>query len=135
MTKNFLSLITGFALCMITISVSCSKNDIVQPSSTQPQHVPGPPIQLIATDTVQVEDDNWQVSSAGYRSDLKPFANGRTIIDVFVSCNGRDAHVSPGKTVEFYGGHLENSGNQLTFFAHYNEIPFRSLSLTLIVNH
>lgn len=134
MKKNFISFITACALYMAAISVSCSKNDTVLPTPIPPSHSPDTAIQPIETDTIQVEDYQWEISASGYRSDLRPFVNGRTIVDLFVSYNGTQTRVSPGKTIDFYGGYLLNSGSQLTFYASYNERPFRSLGLTMIVN-
>jgi hypothetical protein len=133
MKKNFFSVITAFAWCMVVINFSCSKNVVTQPIPIPPPHGSGPAVHPGGTDTVQVEDYQWEVSPAGYRSDLRPFANGMSIIDVFVSYNGTDFRVSPGKTIDFYGGYLQNSGIELTFYTPYNEKPFHSLGLTLIV--
>lgn len=132
MKKNISSFNPAFAVIMIAISFSCSKMNTVPPTPAPP---PGPSttIQPRKIDTVQIEDYQWEISPTGYRSDLRPFTNGRSIIDVFVSYNGTDVRVSPGKTVDFYGGYLQNSGVELTFYAPYNEKPFHSLGLTLIL--
>jgi hypothetical protein len=121
-------------LLLIAISLSCSKESGVQAVENTPP-VSQPVGQVTKTDTLQIEDDKWERSPQGYSSDLRPFVFGKTIVDVFVSFNGREAQVLPGSKVDFFGGQLENSGSQLIFYAPYNEKPFHSLDLTIIVFH
>ena len=133
MTKIF-SPSNAMISLLITISLSCSKQSVLRPKEYPPPS-PQPVIQTTETDTLQIEDDKWEGFPQGYRSDMRPFVFGKTIVDLVVSFNGREAQVSPGKKVDFFGGQLENSGSQLTFYAPYNEKPFHSLDLTVIVIH